>query len=43
MDRLWVTLDADVIQGLSVSPDGRRIVYGRTQEFSSLMMIENFR
>jgi Tol biopolymer transport system component len=30
-------------EGLSVSPDGRSIVYGRWQATSDLMMIENFR
>ena len=42
-DTPLVTADADGIQGLSVSPDGRSIVYGRVREISSLMMIENFR
>jgi hypothetical protein len=29
--------------GLSVSPDGRSILYGRVRLPSDLMMIENFR
>ena len=29
--------------GLSVSPDGRTILYGASAEASDLMMIENFR
>ncbi len=36
-------LQDDSINGLSVSPDGRSIVYGRTRAASDLMMIENFR
>ncbi len=43
LDTPLVTVDADSIQGLSVAPDGRSIVYGRTREFSRLVMIENFR
>jgi len=34
---------ADWPGGLSVSPDGRSIIYGRTVWTSDLMMIENFR
>jgi Tol biopolymer transport system component len=36
-------IEADSINGLSVSPDGRTIVYGRARPASDLMMIENFR
>ena len=42
-DRLVATLEADGILGLSVSPDGQSILYGRSTPSSSLMMIENFR
>jgi hypothetical protein len=42
-DRLVATLDTDVINGLSVSPEGGSIVFGRDRETSDLMMIENFR
>ncbi len=42
-DRLVATLDADWIGGLSVSPDGKSLVYGRTVFTSDLMLIENFR
>jgi Tol biopolymer transport system component len=36
-------VQADSIDGMSVSPDGRSIIYGRTQAASDLLMIENFR
>jgi hypothetical protein len=36
-------IETDSIDGLSVSPDGRSIVYGRSRPASDLMMIENFR
>jgi Tol biopolymer transport system component len=42
-DRLIATLDADFVQGLSVSPDGQSVLYMRGTESSDLMMIENFR
>ena len=42
-DRLVATLEADGILGLSVSPDGQSLLYGRSMPSSSLMMIENFR
>jgi hypothetical protein len=29
--------------GLSVSPDGRSVLFGRAREQSNLMMIESFR
>jgi hypothetical protein len=37
------TVTADVIASLSVSPDGRSIVYRGGLLTSDLMMIENFR
>ena len=43
LDVAWATVDADSVQGLSVSRDGRSTLYGRGREFGSLMMIENFR
>ena len=42
-DRAVGSLDADYVGGLSVSPNGKRIIYGRGEATSSLMMIENFR
>jgi hypothetical protein len=36
-------IETDAIDGLSVSPDGRSIVFGRNRPASDLMMIENFR
>jgi hypothetical protein len=42
-DRQVATVTADLIGNLSVSPDGRSIVYGGGQLTSDLMMIENFR
>jgi hypothetical protein len=36
-------VEADWIGGLSVSPDGRSILYARGSSTSDLMMIENFR
>ncbi len=36
-------IETDSIDGMSVSPDGRTIVYGRARPASDLMMIENFR
>jgi Tol biopolymer transport system component len=42
-DRPIPGIDADSIDGMSVSPDGRTIVYGRARPASDLMMIENFR
>jgi hypothetical protein len=33
----------DWIGGVSVSPDGRTIIFGRAKFASDLMMIENFR
>jgi serine/threonine protein kinase/Tol biopolymer transport system component len=42
-NRAVATLDADWIGGLSVSPDGQSILYGRGSTTSDLMMIENFR
>jgi Tol biopolymer transport system component/tRNA A-37 threonylcarbamoyl transferase component Bud32 len=42
-DRPVGTLEAGLIRGLSVSPDGRSVLYGRNVRTSDLMMIENFR
>jgi len=42
-DRLVATLEADWLGGVSVSPDGHSIVYGRGILTSDLLMIENFR
>ncbi len=42
-DRQMATVIADGIAGVSVSPDGQSIVYGRILATSDLMMIENFR
>jgi Tol biopolymer transport system component/predicted Ser/Thr protein kinase len=42
-DRPVEGIEADSINGMTVSPDGRTIVYGRTRPASDLMMIENFR
>jgi Tol biopolymer transport system component/tRNA A-37 threonylcarbamoyl transferase component Bud32 len=42
-DRMVATLEADFLQGLSVSPDGQSVVYSRGTASSDLMMIENFR
>ena len=42
-ERPAAALEADWIGGLSASPDGQSLVYGRTIWTSDLMMIENFR
>jgi Tol biopolymer transport system component len=42
-DRLLGTIEADWVGGISVSPDGTRVIYGRGEAASSLMMIDNFR
>jgi Tol biopolymer transport system component/tRNA A-37 threonylcarbamoyl transferase component Bud32 len=43
-DRPVATFEADYIAGLSASPDGRTILYGRSPwGMGDLMMIENFR
>jgi Tol biopolymer transport system component len=42
-DRLVARLEADGLGGVSVSPDGQAIVYGRIGVSSDLMMVENFR
>lgn len=42
-DRPVATLEADFIRGLSVSPDGRLILFGRVVRTTDLMLIENFR
>jgi Tol biopolymer transport system component len=42
-ERSAATLETDGIEGLSVSPDGRTLVYGRSKATSDILMIENFR
>jgi Tol biopolymer transport system component/tRNA A-37 threonylcarbamoyl transferase component Bud32 len=42
-DRAVAIVETAWLGGLSVSPDGRRILYGRSRGTSDLMMIENFR
>jgi Tol biopolymer transport system component len=42
-DRPVGTFDANWVAGLSVSPDGRSVIYGRSIWAWDLMMIENFR
>jgi Tol biopolymer transport system component len=42
-DRQVATLGAGWLGGVSVSPDGQSIVYGRGDTTSDLMMIDNFR
>jgi eukaryotic-like serine/threonine-protein kinase len=42
-DALVATLETAWVGGLSVSPDGRSTLYGRSRGTSDLMMIENFR
>jgi Tol biopolymer transport system component/tRNA A-37 threonylcarbamoyl transferase component Bud32 len=42
-DRVVGTFEASVTEGLSVSPDGRSILYDRSTQTIDLMMIENFR
>jgi serine/threonine protein kinase len=42
-DRVLATLEADYVQGLSVSPDDQSVVYSLGTANSDLMMIENFR
>jgi dipeptidyl aminopeptidase/acylaminoacyl peptidase len=42
-DKSVAQLEADQIEGLSVSPDGRDLLYGAYRATSDLMMIENFR
>jgi hypothetical protein len=41
--RAIVSVEADWIYGLTVSPDGKYIVYGRGIGTADLMMIEKFR
>jgi Tol biopolymer transport system component/tRNA A-37 threonylcarbamoyl transferase component Bud32 len=41
--RPFTTIDANWLAGLSVSPDGRTIVWGRSMFTTDLMMIEDFR
>jgi hypothetical protein len=36
-------VEGDWIGGVSLSPDGQSILYGRSLRSSSLMMIDNFR
>lgn len=42
-DRIIGSLSTDWIGGLSPSPDGRRIIFGRLKATSDLMMIDGFR
>jgi hypothetical protein len=42
-DQTVASLDAEGIWGLDVSPDGRSVLYARSQWNSDLMMIDNFR
>lgn len=42
-DEPLATVEGDWIGGLSISPDGQSILYGRSLRSSSLMMIDNFR
>jgi Tol biopolymer transport system component/predicted Ser/Thr protein kinase len=42
-DEPLATVEGDWIGGVSVSPDGKTILYGRSVSTSSLMMIDNFR
>jgi Tol biopolymer transport system component len=42
-DRQVGAIDAVYVAGLSVSPDGRSLLYGRSSWACSLMMIEDFR
>jgi hypothetical protein len=42
-DQAVAKLEADFVQGLSVSPDGRSVLYGGSRATSNLMMIESFR
>lgn len=43
-DETVATIEADLISGLSVSPDGQTILYGRSSwGTSDLMMVESFR
>jgi Tol biopolymer transport system component len=42
-EQALATLDADGIWGLDISPDGRSVLYARSQWNSDLMMIDNFR
>jgi serine/threonine protein kinase/Tol biopolymer transport system component len=41
--RPFTTIEANWLAGLSVSPDGRTIVWGRSMFTTDLMMIEDFR
>ena len=42
-DRLLGKIEADWVGGLSISPDGTRVIYGHGEEASSLMMIDHLR
>jgi hypothetical protein len=42
-DEPLATVEGSSILGVSVSPDGKTILYGRGVTSSALMMIDNFR
>ena len=42
-DRAIATIEGAWVAGLSASPDGRTVLWGRSTLASDLMMIENFR
>ena len=42
-DGVFGTFDSGWVAGITVSPDGRTVVFGNSKEGQDLMMIENFR